>query len=437
MMTTCESICLQKTAPVVGSYDVVVCGGGVAGVAAAVSAARAGMKTALIERQGCFGGTATLGYVTPISGFYHKEKRVVGGIAWEIVERLEKRGAAQVELPKGHVSVHPEDFKLVMQQMLTGCGVTLYTNAYLSDCVQADGRITHLVIESKSGTEAIAARCVIDATGEADVCRRAGVPMMPVEKSLQPISLCFVLEGVDATTPLLRDYVHHDGKNGHGSCQQEIHAYLDECIAAGKLRQFGGPWFNTMVKGNALTVNITRIGANAADRADYTRAELMLREDMFTIVGLLKEKYPEFRNCSIVSSGVNAGVRETRRIEGMGMASGETFTVRPECPVARCAHPMDMHKAGSAAQTLIRLDEPGYVPHTALIPKKIGNLLAAGRCICADAAAFASLRVQATLMAIGEAAGLMAAMHCESGVPVQQTNATVLKNQLERRGSVL
>ena len=153
-------------------------------------------------------------------------------------------------------------------------------------------------------------------------------------------------------------------------------------------------------------------------------------------VAKLKEKYPEFRNCSIVSSGVNAGVRETRRIEGMGMARGETFTVRPECPVARCAHPKDMHKAGSAAQTLIRLDEPGYVPHTALIPKKIGNLLAAGRCICADAAAFASLRVQATLMAIGEAAGLMAAMHCESGVPVQQTNATVLKNRLDRRGSV-
>ena len=128
-MTMRESISLQKTAPIVGSYDVVVCGGGVAGVAAAVSAARAGMKTALIERQGCFGGTATLGYVNPISGFYHKEKRVVGGIAWEIVQRLEKRGAAQVELPKGHVSAHPEDFKLVLQQMRREGGGALYTNA--------------------------------------------------------------------------------------------------------------------------------------------------------------------------------------------------------------------------------------------------------------------------------------------------------------------
>ena len=116
-MTMRESISLQKTAPVVGSYDVVVCGGGVAGVAAAVSAARAGMKTALIERQGCFGGTATLGYVNPISGFYHKGKRVVGGIAWEMVERLEARGAAQVELPKGHVSFHVESYKLLGERI--------------------------------------------------------------------------------------------------------------------------------------------------------------------------------------------------------------------------------------------------------------------------------------------------------------------------------
>lgn len=432
-----ETITLQKRVPVIDSYDVVVVGGGVAGVAAAVSAALEGRKTALIERQGCFGGTATLGYVNPISGFYHKEKRVVGGIAWEIVRRLEKRGAAQIELPKGHVSAHPEDFKLVLQQMLREGGVALYTNAYLSDCICDGGNITHLVMESKSGTEAIAARCVIDASGDADVCRRAGVPMMTGEDEYQPMSLCFVLEGVDVTTPLLRDYIHHDAKNGHGSCQKEIHDYLEECVRQGRLRQFGGPWFNSVIKGDALTVNITRIAADAADRADYTRAEMQLREDMFAIVELLRQKYPEFRNCHIVSSGINAGVRETRRIDGVGMVKAETFTVRPECPVARCAHPMDMHKASSAGQTLIRLDEPGYVPHTALIPRGIGNLLAAGRCICADAASFASLRVQATLMAIGEAAGLMAAMHCETGVPVQETDAAELAKRIDRRGSVL
>ena len=98
---------------------------------------------------------------------------------------------------------------------------------------------------------------------------------------------------------------------------------------------------------------------------------------------------------------------------------------------------MDMHKASSAGQTLIRLDEPGYVPHTALIPQGVGNLLTAGRCICADAASFASLRVQATLMAIGEAAGLMAAMHCESGMSVQNTDAAELQTRIDRRGSVL
>lgn len=434
-----QTLEITRRVPVVSEYDVVVAGGGVAGIAAAVSAARAGMRTALIERQGSLGGTATLGYVNPISGYFHQGKRVVGGIAWELVQRLLDRGAAQVELPKGHVSAHAEDFKLVAQQMLAEAGVALYTNAYLSDCLRDGGRITHAVFESKNGTEAIAARCFIDASGEADLCRRAGVPMMPPQESMQPASLCFVLEGVDVTTPLLQDYIHHDGKNGHGSCQQEIHAYLSQCVAEGKLRQFGGPWFNTMVKGNALTVNITRIAVDAADRADYTGAELQLRQDMFTIVDLLREKYPEFAGCSIVVSGVNAGVRETRRIDGVGMARGEDFLagIEPACTVARCAHPMDMHKAASAAQTLIKLNQAGCVPHTALIPKGVENVIAAGRCICADAAAYASLRVQATLMAVGEAAGLMAAMHCETGVPAASLDADVLRARIAARGSVL
>ena len=203
-------------------------------------------------------------------------------------ERLQKRGAALVEMPKGHVSVHGEDFKLVMQEMLLESGVELYTNSYLSDCVEKDGCITHLIIESKSGTEALAAGMVIDATGEGDVCRRAGVPMMPTEGALQPLSLCFVPEGVDATTPLLRDYIHHDGKDGRASCQKEIHAYLAECVAQGKLGQFGGPWFNSMVQGNALAVNVTRCAADASRREEVTRAEKQLREDMFTIVALLK-----------------------------------------------------------------------------------------------------------------------------------------------------
>lgn len=434
-----KNITVQRSIPVVGEYDVVVCGGGPAGFVAAISAARAGMHTAIIERLSTFGGTATAGYVIPISGYFHKGKQVVGGIAWEFVKRLEEVGAAQVEYPKGHVSANVEYYKLIAQRMVFESGIDVYTNAYLSDCQVYGGRITHVMIESKNGTEAIAAKCFIDATGDADLCRMAKVPMLPTPEVFQPMSLCFVLDGVDVETPLLKEYIHHDGKYGHGSCQPDIHNYLTECVEQGRLRQFGGPWFNTMMKGNSLTVNITRCAGNAADRADMTRVERQLREDMFAIVDLLKEHFSEFAHCSIVASGVNAGVRETRRIDGIGMVVGDELQagVLCDCPVARCAHPMDLHRANTTKQLLVPLEQAGFIPHTALITKNVENLIVAGRCISADAMAYASLRVQATLMAVGESAGIMAAMCCENDCSAANLDAEVLKGRIEKRGVVL
>ena len=434
-----DRIRLEKQIPVVGKYDVVVCGGGPAGMVAAISSARAGMRTAIIERYGVFGGTATGGYVVPISGYFHKGRQVVGGIAWEFVKRLEEYGAAQVEYPKGHVSVNVEYYKLIARRMIEESGVDIYTNAYLSGCMAEGDRLTHVIVESKNGSEAIEGACFIDATGDADLCRRAGAPMQAAPEMYQPMSLCFVLEGVDVTTDLLKEYIHHDGKYGHGSCQKEIHEYLAQCVSEGKLRQFGGPWFNTLLKGGSVAVNITRCAGNAADREDYTRAEGQLREDMFDIVELLREKYPEFRNCCIVSSGVNAGVRETRRIDGVGTVTGDGLQsgMMPECPVARCAHPMDLHRANSTQQLLVQLEEAGCIPHTALIPKEIGNLIAAGRCISADAMAYASLRVQATLMAVGESAGIMAAMAVKSGSSVEKIDPKELNQRISDRGIVL
>lgn len=430
---------VQRQIPVAGGYDVVVCGGGPAGFIAAICASRAGCRTALVERLSFLGGTATAGLVVPISGFFHQGTRVVGGISWEFVQRLVALNAAQIEYPKGHISFHPEMYKLVAQRMVLESNVDLFFNSYLSNCVVENKTITHIILETPNGCEALSAKCFIDATGNAALCRLAKVPMMSEPDTLQPLSLCFLLGGVDTTTPLLADCIHHNGINGKPSCNSEIQAYLKECVEKGMIDQFGGPWFNTVLQGDILAVNMTRRAGNALDRQSLLQAELKLREDMHQLVALLKDKYPEFQQCHIVSSAVNAGVRETQRILGLETVTGEDLLSGriPECPVARCAHPMDIHSSTNASQALTPIREKAYVPHTALIPIGINNMVVAGRCLSADREAYASIRVQGTLMSIGEAAGILAAMHAVTNLPISKLDSDEINALLSKNNFIL
>lgn len=432
-----NTLTLTKNIPVRAEYDCIVCGGGCAGFVAAISASRAGLRTALIERYGFLGGTATAGYVVPISGFYFKEKRVVGGIAWEFVQRLEAQGAAMVELPKGHVSVHPENYKLVAEQMVEESGVELYTNTVLIDSVTDGKKITHIILNDKSGTYALSAKTFIDATGDGDLAYMSGAPMRSADSgTMQPLSLCFVIENVDATTDLLKPYIHHNGRDAKQSVNTVIREYLLSCPDA---PQFGGPWFNTLLLGNSLAVNVTRAGCDATDPRAFAAAERKLRRDMFRILALLREKFPEFKDSAIVSSAINAGIRETRHLIGKRTATLQSFLdgTTYACPAAHSAHPMDIHDPKSAAQQLIRLENNAFVPCDALVCEQFNNLIVAGRCLSAEAAPYASIRVQATLMSTGEAAGLMAKLSQVSDAPVHALEKSALCAMIAERNFVL
>ena len=266
-----DQLTIERQAPVIAQYDAVVCGGGPAGWVAAVSAARNGCRTALIEKMSYLGGTPTAGLVDPISGGYHKGKRVLGGVGWEFVERLVAAGAGQVELPKGHVSFDPEYYKLLAQRMVLEAGVELYTNTVVSACQMADGRVTHVLIESKDGLQALAAGTVIDATGDGLVCRRAGVPMQVSAGGMQPMSLCFLLRNVDVTTALLRDHIHHTGLHGQSKHMGIYHALQKLAKQGEDVPQFGGPWFNSTMQEDLICVNITRAAACARMRTSWWR----------------------------------------------------------------------------------------------------------------------------------------------------------------------
>ena len=434
-----ETIRIEKNIPVVGRYDVVVCGGGPAGFIAAIAAARKGASVALVEQYGFLGGMATTSYVAPLSVFTYKGRKVIGGIPWEFIERLEELGGGLIEKPLGNVAFDPELYKLLCQRMVLEAGVKLYLHSYLSGCVCGDGRISQVIIENKSGSQALEAAVFIDCTGDADLAYMAGVPMQDKSgRPLQPMSSYFILNGVDTDSPMVREAMHHNkqGENCYCLPMRKKMLELQEDL---DIPDFGGPWYCTTLHDGCVAVNVTRVSADACDAEQLSAAECSLREDCFRMAGIFRKLFPEFRNCYVASVAVNGGVRETRNIKGMHVISAQEYlnACHYEDSISRGAHPIDIHASKGASQSVTFLEEPAYVPYRALIAEGFPNLLVAGRCLSADRVAFASLRVQASCMGSGQAAGVAAALASASGVSVQDVDVPSLVAELKNMGAQL
>lgn len=434
-----ETIRIEKNIPVVGRYDVVVCGGGPAGFIAAIAAARKGASVALVEQYGFLGGMATTSYVAPLSVFTYKGRKVIGGIPWEFIERLEELGGGLIEKPLGNVAFDPELYKLLCQRMVLEAGVKLYLHSYLSGCVCGDGRISQVIIENKSGSQALEAAVFIDCTGDADLAYMAGVPMQDKSgRPLQPMSSYFILNGVDTDSPMVREAMHHN-KQGENCYCLPMRKKMLELQEELDIPDFGGPWYCTTLHDGCVAVNVTRVSADACDAEQLSAAECSLREDCFRMAGIFRKLFPEFRNCYVASVAVNGGVRETRNIKGMHVISAQEYlnAFHYEDSVSRGAHPIDIHASKGASQSVTFLEEPAYVPYRALIAEGFPNLLVAGRCLSADRVAFASLRVQASCMGSGQAAGVAAALASASGVAVQDVDVPSLVAELKDMGAQL
>ncbi len=423
-----------------GSYDVVVCGAGPAGVIAAIAAAREGASVALVERFGFLGGMATAGLVMPLSVFTYQNKRVIGGIPWEFIERLEAMGGGYIEKPLGNVAFDPELYKLCMQRMVLEAGVTLYMNSYLTGTVVGtEGAVECVVIENKNGAEALEAKVFIDCTGDADLAAMAGVEMQPMNgEPLQPLSTYFILAGVDTSSPLIAEAMHHNKQGVNCHCLP-IREYLLEHAEELNMPEFGGPWFCTTLHEGCVAVNMTRTAADACDNRDYTAAECRLREDVYRMADVLRNNFAEFKNCYVASVATQAGIRETRRIKGVHTMTAEEYMsgYRYEDSISRGAHPIDIHATKGSSQVTHFLEQAAYVPYRALIANNYPNLLVAGRCLSADRKAFASMRVQASCMGTGQAAGVAAAMCAKAGCSVQSVDIGALVERLKALGAAL
>lgn len=431
-----KSINYSKQIPVLAKYDVIVIGGGAAGIGAALAAAEKGAKTALVERFGFLGGMATAGFVNPMSEFSYNGRQVVGGIAWRFAQKLIAYGGGLVEEPRCNVSFNPEIYKLAAQDLLMEAGVKCYMNTVLLDCQMEGNTVSSIVVSNKSGIAALEASYFIDASGDADLCAMAGVEFLPQVEAMQPGTMCFTLGGVNTETERMHIIHQRNYRFNHQATfvREPLLALRKEGV---EVPQFGGPWLATTLVPGSITVNMTRSAMNAVDAEDYQAAETKMRRDVFRLVELMKEHVEEFKDCYITAIATVAGIRESRRIKGVHVLGGMEYVkaYHFEDAIARSAHAVDIHLPGDDGQKLTFPEDAGFIPYRSLITETHPNLLAAGRCISADGEAFAAIRVQAPCMESGQAAGFAAAMCVKSGKPVQDVDTAELVAQVREAGS--
>lgn len=432
-----EQITQIRQVPVTGSYDVVVCGGGPAGWVAAVAAARSGAKTAMVEQAGYPGGMATAGLVLPISVFTYNGQLVCGGIPWEFVKRMEQEGGAQIEAPLGNVAHDPEIYKITAQRMLLESGAELHLHCTITGCRQESGHLTHIIMDTRSGPCALEAKYVIDATGDGALCAAMGVPMLEAHTyPMQPASLIFCLGGVDTDRV---PQAHHNlqGVNMH---HLPIQTKLRQMAQQGlDVPQFGGPWFCHIMRKGYVLVNATRTSADMTNHLEATAAECRLREDVFRLTELIRASDPAFRDCYLAYTASVTGTRETRHIHGAHVLTGEEYLnmVQFEDSVARSCHPIDIHSSTGSQQRITFLPEAAYIPYRSLIVPGYDNLIVPSRCLSADQTASASIRVQAPIMCLGQAAGVAAAMCAANGGSVHDVDISALQRTLRSWGAAI
>lgn len=437
-----EKIIQERDIPVVGNYDVVVCGGGPGGIMAALAAARGGAKTCLIERYGFLGGMATAGLVAPISVFNYNGRRIIDGLPWEFIERLTEIGGAREEKPLGNITFSPEKYKLLAPRMLKEAGVDIFFHSYITGIRTTEEKdsktkIEYVIIDNKNGAEAIGGKYFIDATGDSDLAWMAGVPMQPIKGELQPASLIFMLSGVDTDVlPMIRH--SQQGVNYHDLAIRDIFTKLRE-EGTEDVPMFGGPWYCGILADGIVLVNMTRHFADMTDNRVAGEIECLLRENAHKYTELLRKYIPAFKNAELIATAPMTGIRETRRILGAHTLTGEEYLEAMNFPdsVARGCHPVDIHSANSTNQRCQFMKDAGYVPYRSLYAPSFPNLLVAGRNFSADEVASASIRVQASVMGLGQAAGTAAAMASKAGICVDKVNTDELRKRLIEIGANL
>lgn len=400
----------RQELPVVDQADVVVCGGGPAGVAAAVAAARTGASTRLLEVHGCLGGIWTSGLLVWLLDVANQP-----GIMTEITGELQRRG---VRATRGGTdyAYDVEVMKLLLEEMCGAAGVRLqlHTRAVAAGRDPATG-ISHAVTESKSGRQAWRAKVFVDATGDGDLAALAGCGFdlgREGTRECQPMSLECLIMGVKAD-----DIATFIG----GGASEPKKRLLAEMKRAGVDPSYAAPTIFRIRDDLFCLAANHEYGASAIDAAQITQATIRARAELHRIVDALRALGGPWANVRIAATGEQIGVREGRRIHGLYRVTVDDLLAgaRHEDAVCRVTFPIDVHSTdpskGKAYGGENRRTKPYDIPLRALVSRDVENLLVAGRCISGDFLAHSSYRVSGPVVSMGQAAGVTAAIAAKTG----------------------
>lgn len=418
-------------------YDVIVAGSGSAGSSAAITAARLGARTLLVDRLGFMGGTSTA-VLDTFYAFYTpgaEPRRVVGGLGWEVVERLTAEGVA-FERPNTYgagtgVTYDQEALKLLWEQLAEDAGVDLLLHTWATGVRATDGRVGAVRIWNKGGERTVEAGVIVDASGDADLCAMAGVGYDNAQASgrVQSLSTLFKLANVDvdraASVP-----------------KAELWALMRQAADTGDyaLPRVEGSWHRTPFAGVVL-VHMTRIpNVDATDPEQLTRAEVNGRRQVREYHRFLRDRVPGFGASVLVATSPAIGVRESRRVHGDYQLTRDDVLEgrRFGDEIALCGAPIEDHHAGGDTEWRYVGESGVYgIPYRTLLPVGVDGLLVAGRCFSSTHDAHASARSMATCMAMGQAAGTAAALSVAAGVDPRTHGADAVRERLLVDGALL
>ena len=412
-----------------GKYDVVVCGAGSAGCAAAFAAASAGAKALLVERLGFCGGTPVAAGIHTIDAIYsckNPSEQVVGGFASKLIEKtVSLGGRATDDNPGEALTLNPEHMKVAYDSLLREAGVDVLFHALMIDTEVSNGRITGLELALLDGRAHVQCDAAIDCTGDAALVYQAGAAWF-MDPSPQALTYHFRLGNVvrgrswEWLEKVCREAVERNAPDGF---------------------IYGGPWIIRLNE-QEISLNGTRVIGNPVDPTERSRVEQQARADMLRLVGILQREVPELHDSYLVTGATDLHVRESRKLAGVLTLTEndiEACRIFPDA-VAYGAWPFDIHPTDGFVGVHPHKEsppEPYGIPYRCLIPQSMDGLLVAGKAISTSHVAHGSTRVPGTSMGTGQAAGVAAALAAREKIRLRDVDAGKLRAELARQGAIL